>query len=365
MRRYFLTSALLTVFVLPFLFGFSIVAANSNSSINATVKVSVCGNNIKESGEECDGVSFGDKTCSTLGFDSGSLSCNIACGFETDSCIAHTIDASNIEPNELDSLAASGYLTIPSDQYLTLTSTFSTNEELTLVTVDNSNIILPKDLTVTTSDGSQIDITSDLSISEVATTSVLGVSSDQSVKGVLQWGVSDTTLNFDMPITVSIYVGNLQGQTLQVYRSNNLVNGWTNDGIISPATCTVDSGGNCIFQATKASYYVVAGSVSETSTAGVNSATGTSSAGTTVSSAARSNSTPFPSPSTREFKLPFALQIFDTRGLGKLLAIDIASHVGIWVDSWKGDGARDRCDINRDNDCDAHDFSILMYYINR
>lgn len=39
----------------------------------------VCGNGVVESGELCDGVNFGGKTCQTEGFDTGSLSCSPTC----------------------------------------------------------------------------------------------------------------------------------------------------------------------------------------------------------------------------------------------------------------------------------------------
>jgi len=65
------------------------------ASVTATVKITVCGNGIIETGEECDppfGNNFGGKTCANLGrgFTSGTLSCNYDCTFNTSGCIAAT-----------------------------------------------------------------------------------------------------------------------------------------------------------------------------------------------------------------------------------------------------------------------------------
>ena len=55
-------------------------------SVSATVKISICGNNIAEGGEDCDNTDLGGDTCITLGYTSGTLSCDIACDFNTSGC---------------------------------------------------------------------------------------------------------------------------------------------------------------------------------------------------------------------------------------------------------------------------------------
>ena len=46
----------------------------------------VCGNDVKESGEDCDGTDLGDETCQGLGFSGGQLACTTDCRFDTGGC---------------------------------------------------------------------------------------------------------------------------------------------------------------------------------------------------------------------------------------------------------------------------------------
>ena len=109
-------------------------------------------------------------------------------------------------------------------------------------------------------DASQIDLTN------VDTGTISNLGSDYTAEGAIQWGIVGTTLKFNNPLTINIYVGaEFNDQTLTVLRSSDLSFGWTGDGIVSPATCTVSSG-FCQFTATQASYYVAAYSASITPT---------------------------------------------------------------------------------------------------
>lgn len=56
--------------------------------INATVKLSICGNNIIEGGEDCEGADLGGATCVSLGYASGSLTCDVSCSFDVSNCVA-------------------------------------------------------------------------------------------------------------------------------------------------------------------------------------------------------------------------------------------------------------------------------------
>jgi len=56
------------------------------SFITATVKISVCGNGVIEGGEDCEGADLGGQTCESLGYGPGTLTCDIACSFDTTQC---------------------------------------------------------------------------------------------------------------------------------------------------------------------------------------------------------------------------------------------------------------------------------------
>lgn len=61
---------------------------SSTESIEATIKISVCGNGIIEGGEDCEGSDLGGQTCLDLGYAGGTLVCDIACTFDTSGCVA-------------------------------------------------------------------------------------------------------------------------------------------------------------------------------------------------------------------------------------------------------------------------------------
>lgn len=57
-----------------------------SDSIDATVKVAVCGNNKAEGEEECDNSDLKDQTCKTQGYDTGTLRCRSDCTLNTSDC---------------------------------------------------------------------------------------------------------------------------------------------------------------------------------------------------------------------------------------------------------------------------------------
>jgi len=63
-----------------------VFAQQDNNIIEADVKISICGNEIVEGGEECDNQDLNDQTCQTLGYAKGILTCDIACDFDTSDC---------------------------------------------------------------------------------------------------------------------------------------------------------------------------------------------------------------------------------------------------------------------------------------
>ena len=59
---------------------------NVNNNVNNVNNV-VCGNDLRETGEVCDGVDLAGQTCVTRGFDGGALACAQDCGaFDTSAC---------------------------------------------------------------------------------------------------------------------------------------------------------------------------------------------------------------------------------------------------------------------------------------
>lgn len=105
-----------------------------------------------------------------------------------------------------------------------------------------------------------------LSVQAVVEETLSGLASGEVVEEALQWGIPNKELLFDKPITLSIFVGTaLNGQTLSVKRSTSGSSGWTNSGIVAPATCVVALG-LCSFQATKASFFAATSTPSPTPT---------------------------------------------------------------------------------------------------
>ena len=66
----------------------------SASTVNISADVSiVCGNNVTDSGETCDGTDLAGEACSSQGFKSGALACSGDClSFDTSSCVAFQCD---------------------------------------------------------------------------------------------------------------------------------------------------------------------------------------------------------------------------------------------------------------------------------
>ena len=69
----------------------SLVVSDSifNTSLNWSVNVNdviACGNNIIESGEECEGSDLNGQSCTAKGFSGGTLSCTSSCTFDTNAC---------------------------------------------------------------------------------------------------------------------------------------------------------------------------------------------------------------------------------------------------------------------------------------
>jgi peptidoglycan hydrolase-like protein with peptidoglycan-binding domain len=58
----------------------------SAATVQGTIRITICGNNIKETGEQCDNADLGGASCASLGYTGGTLSCTPACDFNTSAC---------------------------------------------------------------------------------------------------------------------------------------------------------------------------------------------------------------------------------------------------------------------------------------
>lgn len=64
------------------------VFAQASDSVTTKVGINICGNLIVEvPAEDCEGVDLNGQSCESLGFQSGTLSCDISCSFETALCV--------------------------------------------------------------------------------------------------------------------------------------------------------------------------------------------------------------------------------------------------------------------------------------
>ncbi len=345
--------------------------ADPIDSINATVKISVCGGPpfTIENGEDCerDG-NLNGKTCVSLGYASGTLACDTSCSFETSNCVAPSVDPTNVSPDNVASLLAAGYFSKPSSDSIISVSSLTTTTPLTInlpTSNGTSSVALPKDLVITRVDGANLDPTA-LTTSVVTTSSLSGFSQSVTVDGALQWGIANIPLQFSKPATLSIFVGtSLNSQTLNLVRSTSASSGWTSDGIVSPATCTV-SAGLCTFQATKASYFATNRTVSSSSSSSTSSSSSSS-----TSTSTTSTSTPAPA-SGQPFisLLPSLLKTFDINSDGKIGSEELFGAVSMWVNRWKEFLTEEvadtsRCDFNNDGECNLKDLSILLFYVEK
>ena len=61
---------------------------------------SICGDGIRECGEECDGSDVGGFTCEFLGYDGGVLGCNSGCSFDVSDCYSYECGNGVLDPGE-------------------------------------------------------------------------------------------------------------------------------------------------------------------------------------------------------------------------------------------------------------------------
>jgi len=86
-KNFFKFFLLFSILIFGFFIFFKNLSADTFGTITIRVRISVCGNNIKESGEQCDGSDLGGASCQSLGYSGGTLSCRPDCTFDTSGCI--------------------------------------------------------------------------------------------------------------------------------------------------------------------------------------------------------------------------------------------------------------------------------------
>jgi hypothetical protein len=88
----FARSAALRILLLSFIFlPIGDALAASSQPVNATITITVCGNGIKESGEQCDNADLAGASCVSRGFAGGTLSCTPSCDYSTTMCTASAV----------------------------------------------------------------------------------------------------------------------------------------------------------------------------------------------------------------------------------------------------------------------------------
>jgi hypothetical protein len=58
-----------------------------SSTVEASVKISICGNEVVEGGEDCEPTTFTQLSCSDLGYEGGEVYCDNSCSYDTYECI--------------------------------------------------------------------------------------------------------------------------------------------------------------------------------------------------------------------------------------------------------------------------------------
>ncbi|MEK7584493.1 MAG: DUF4215 domain-containing protein, partial [Patescibacteria group bacterium] len=73
-------------------------SSTGTSSGGTSTTTSQCGNGIQNTGEQCDNVDFGGASCQTFGFTDGTLRCSGQCTFDTSDCVTNTTTGPTVLP---------------------------------------------------------------------------------------------------------------------------------------------------------------------------------------------------------------------------------------------------------------------------
>lgn len=245
-----------------------------------------------------------------------------------------------VTPSILSSLLDVNALDVPSGAATTSTPSLQATQNVVInVTTGGgtSMVTIPSGTTITTTSGANFDATA-LTASDPTSGTLSNLGSGVVIDGSLQWGIPNLGLQFSTPIILNIFVGtSLNGQTLQIMRSVTGTDAWTNDGIVSPATCVVTAG-VCTFSATKASYYTATHTTTPTPSPSPSSGGGGGGGG------GGGSSTPTPKPG-------------DTNNDGKIDLLDFNLLMVNWGKPVSGAA---NGDLTNDGKVDIFDFTMLM-----
>ncbi|HWB81924.1 MAG TPA: hypothetical protein VG755_43475, partial [Nannocystaceae bacterium] len=75
-------------------------SSESGSSESSSTGVDLCGNDMVDGSEQCDGADLNGADCTSIGFDAGTLACNSGCVYDTFDCIIYICLNNTIDPGE-------------------------------------------------------------------------------------------------------------------------------------------------------------------------------------------------------------------------------------------------------------------------
>ncbi len=82
-------------------FGGGTLTCNSPSACSYDISAcTYCGDNKRNGSEDCDGADLGGQSCQSLGYDGGSLSCNVGCSYNTSACSTISCGDKQCQPGE-------------------------------------------------------------------------------------------------------------------------------------------------------------------------------------------------------------------------------------------------------------------------
>lgn len=101
-----------------------VYSQSNTDTIEATVKANICGDGTVEGPEDCEGSQLRGRTCVSLGYVGGSLSCDAACEFDVSACTTTVADTATTDDDEITSKTTTDSDSIVSTIIQTVTAPF-------------------------------------------------------------------------------------------------------------------------------------------------------------------------------------------------------------------------------------------------